>query len=546
MRIFRFVSVLIPIGPVIAAGALLLQAIALPSPAFASVASRTASWETDLTALIRADHPDTMDLLMRRILAAGPSWGEVSSRLRAIPFDAPALRGGFVADSAKCIDGAVRPYLVYIPSAYDPAEPAPLLVYLHGGVGRTEMISPEDYLENLSSDSDFVKLAESRGWLMLFPLGQAGATWWDRVGMANIRTQIREVKRRYNTDDDRVWMTGFSDGASGSYGFAMLSPDDFAAFVPLCGHPGVAGLAGELETFAPNLSNTPVYAVNTDGDALYPSAEMARIVEMAAAAGADIAFREYRGFTHTPDFLPFDIPNIARFLEGRPRDPFRPRLHWETADPEFGSCRWFSTVGIHPCDAADWHKDHNMILVDKRITFGFMMDNAFEGPGVRVDRLVDGDTPVRRAGLEAGDVILACNDYPTPDARRLDDFKTTVKRGDPFSMLVDRNGSRLEISGSFPPPQNRFLFPRRAPSAAARVQAVGNRVLVQGSRLSSFSVRVHPGMFQIDHPIIIEADGATVFDSVVQPDIEYMLRNFLENRDRRLIHVAEIRVELES
>ncbi len=546
MRICKVLRMLIHTVSVTAAAALLLSAVNLPSPASASGASRTASWEADLTALIRADHPDTVDILMRRILAANPSRGEVSSSLGAIPFDAPALRGGFLADSLPCIDGVVRPYLAYIPSDYDETRPAPLLVYLHGGVSRSELIPVSDYLESLSGDNEFVTLAEGRGWLMLFPLGQAGATWWDRVGMANVRDQIRKVKRAYNVDDDRVWMTGFSDGGSGSYGFAMLSPDDFAAFVPLCGHLGVAGLVGEYETYAPNLRNTPVYAVNTDGDGLYPSAEMARIVAMAAGAGAEISFREYRGFGHTMDFLPLDILRIARFLEERPRDSFQPRIYWETADPEVGSCRWFRIAAVHPWEAADWHRDHNTILVDRRITFGFMADNAYEGPGIRVDRLADGDTPARRAGLQADDLILACNDYPTPDLRSLNEFKETLSLGDPFSMLVQRDGRTLEIRGRLPEPGSRFLFPRKAPSAAARVQAIGNRIIVEGSRLSSFALRVHPEMFQVDHQVVIEVDGAIVYDEVVEPDVEYMLRNFLEHRDRRLLYIAEIRIDLEQ
>ncbi len=525
---------------------LLLTALLSPSPASAVEASTAAPWEHDLKALIRTDSPDTVDLLIGRVLAKRPLWDEVSSRLRMIRFDPPAARGGFVADSTICIDGVVRPYLAYIPSGYDETKPAPLLVYLHGGVSRSELRPLREYLETLSGDSDFVATAEERGWLVLFPLGQAGATWWDRVGMANIRNQIREVKKRHNVDDDRVWMTGFSDGGSGSYGFAMLSPDDFAAFVPLCGHLGVAGAVGEYETYAPNLRNTPVYAVNTDGDGLYPSAEMARIVETAAGAGAEISFREYRGFTHTMDFLPLEISRIARFLEERPRGSFRPRLYWEAADPEVGSCRWFSITGIHPCEASDWHRDYNMILVDRRITFGFMVDIAYEGPGIRVDRLADGDTPVRRAGLKAGDVILACNDYPTPDLQGLNEFKETMNRGDPFSMLIQRDGVTLEIRGRIPEPENHFLFPRKAPSAAARVQAIGNRIIVEGSRLSSFGIRVHPEMFQLDHPIVIEVDGAIVFDETVEPDAEYMLRNFLENRDRRLLYIAEIRIDLDS
>ena len=39
-------------------------------------------------------------------------------------------------------------------------------------------------------------------------------------------------------------------------------------------------------------------------------------------------------------------------------------------------------------------------------------------------------------------------------------------------------------------------------------------------------------------------DGKVVHDAPVEPDLEFMIDNFLENRDRRLLYVAEIPVEV--
>jgi len=39
-------------------------------------------------------------------------------------------------------------------------------------------------------------------------------------------------------------------------------------------------------------------------------------------------------------------------------------------------------------------------------------------------------------------------------------------------------------------------------------------------------------------------NGETVFDGRVTPDVGFLLRNFLETRDRRLLYVAEIPVSV--
>lgn len=233
------------------------------------VGTAQASWREELNTLLEtADEAVTTELL-ERIVAAAPAWEEVAFELRALSFPVPAVQGTTFVDSIICRDGVRRPYVTYLPSGYDPARPTPLLIYLHGGVGARELPdNPQAY----ANEHPFLPLAEERTWVMIFPMGQDGATWWDKVGMANIRDQLRLAKRRYNIDDDRVWMTGFSDGGSGSFSFAMLQPSDFAAFVPLNGHMGVASLAGDLPTYAPNLANAPLHVINTDLDGLYPAA----------------------------------------------------------------------------------------------------------------------------------------------------------------------------------------------------------------------------------------------------------------------------------
>ena len=211
-----------------------------------------------------------------------------------------------------CIDGFERPYYLYIPENYDHNKKTPLLVYLHGGVSRKD-ISEDDV--KYFKDSPFIKIAEEQGYILLFPVGQYGATWWDSVGIANILRQIRVTKREYNIDDNRVFMTGFSDGGSASFLFAMSYPSYFAGFLPLNGHPGVGSEVGKIQTYFVNLFNRPMYVINTDEDGLYPADEIHDMLELAYEAEADIFYRIYTGIGHEFDYAEEELPRMVSFME---------------------------------------------------------------------------------------------------------------------------------------------------------------------------------------------------------------------------------------
>lgn len=502
--------------------------------------SLLADWQQDLDSLIAADTQAEQERLLSRIQAAAPNWQEVAGRIEQVEF-ATSSTDTLVLSETTCIDGVVRPWVLYIPPDYDPTRPTPLWVVLHGGVGRSEIF--DDPLQ-VASEHEFLVPAGKFGWLVLFPFGQTGATWWDKVGMTNIADLLHRVKREYNVDDDRVWMGGFSDGASASFGYAMLQPTDYAAFIALNGHIGVDNLDGNLSTYAPNLANRPVYAVTTDQDGLYPTAMMRPTIELALEAGANLLYRTHPG-AHEFTYANEELPLLADFLMRHPRDPFGSRLVWETASSRFGRCDWFSIDKITSERASSWYHDYNMPLVDSSIVIGFMAGDTVDGEGVLVDRVAEGEYLAGDIGLESGDVIIAANDLRIANMDDLDTFKSQLRRGDQVKLTVVRNGSHVVLSGRLPGPANYLLFKRDRPSAVARVVACGNRVDIQSSRLGALTIRVHPGMFKLDRNLVIAVDGEVVYDTRVKPDVGYMLREFLKNRDRRLLYVAEVKVDLQ-
>jgi pimeloyl-ACP methyl ester carboxylesterase len=502
-----------------------------------AVSSAYGGWEADLARALEMDPGSEQDRLIGSVARAKPSVEEVVAAIESITFPDVEV-GKLVVETSVCLDGVERPWVLYVPPGYNPRSPSPLLVRLHGGVGRAEIVEdPAAYAQ----EDEWLAVAEQEGWLVLYPFGQAGATWWDPVGMTNIRNLIRTVKRRHNIDDDRVWMAGFSDGASAAFTWAMVEPGDLAAVVALNGHIGVGSLDGNLPLYAVNLANTPVYAVTTDRDELYPSDVMRPTLKMALDAGGDILYRELPG-THNFDYADTEIPRITEFLLRHPRDPFPANIVWEAGKSAYGDCRWLRIEEITTDEPAPWHQDHNAALISERITIGFVADDTYEGEGVKVSRVIE-DSPAEAMDLEAGDIVIAGDRMTVADMDDLVEFKATLDRGDPFQLSVRRGKGTTVLEGKIPEPEAYYVFKREAPSGLAIARYMGNRIEISSSRVGALRVLIHPDMINLDEVLRITWNDRLVYEERVKPDLEYVIRNFIEHRDRKLLYLASILLE---
>jgi hypothetical protein len=494
-----------------------------------------AGWQADLDSLVRTDNKTMQDSLIKSIINAKPNWQDMSSYIKRISFP-PMEKGKAILRQATCIDGVQRPWVVYVPSGYNPAKATPLLVILHGAVNRP---NTRDNPLKYSEDYPFTALAEREGWLVLYPYGQAGATWWDKVGIYNVMNQIRLTKRLYNVDDDRVWLGGFSDGGSAAYLWPMITPSDFAAFLALNGDLGIASRAGDIAAYVSNLSSSYIYAINTTEDDHFPAAKVRKEILFARKAGAQIFYKEYPG-PHDFVYQDKEMPLFANYLERHARDPFPPQLSWEAADPDWGQCRWIVIDSLIESTPSAWHKDINLTMVDSSIVWGFQLDTSYIGNGVQVGRMVGGGNLAVMLGLRPGDIITKIGSQIITNNAAFEKAKAAIKRGQDINVTIIRNGQTMPLSRHIPEPTSYELFDHKRLSGKVNATYAANRIDIESSRVGKLRVLVHPDMIRLDQPLIIRLNGKVVYNKVVKPDLEFLLRNFLENRDRRLIYIAQI------
>jgi hypothetical protein len=89
------------------------------------------------------------------------------------------------------------------------------------------------------------------------------------------------------------------------------------------------------------------------------------------------------------------------------------------------------------------------------------------------------------------------------------------------------------------------LFSREKP--AGRVDAVreGNIVRATTRGVSSFTVLASPDAFDFTRPIVVVADGRTVFNARVGKSVATLARWAAIDNDRTMLYGAEIHVRLQ-
>ncbi len=171
-----------------------------------------------------------------------------------------------------------------MPPGYSSSQRYPLIVFLHGSGER-------------GSDNDLPLAKNGNGSLqlvagqnqadhpafMLVPQASFLEGWNDNTLRQTLRA-IRRLEAQYSIDHDRIYVTGLSLGGEGTYHFAALYPDVFAAAVPMS-----AWFDGRPEP----LAATPIWAFHAADDGSVPASRGDAAVSAIRYAGGRVIYTRY-------------------------------------------------------------------------------------------------------------------------------------------------------------------------------------------------------------------------------------------------------------
>jgi predicted esterase len=213
----------------------------------------------------------------------------------------------------------IMPYRMYVPTTYNGSKAYPLIVALHG-LGGTEDSFFTGYEQKMPA------LAEQHGYIVAAVLGYRvdGSYGW---GLGNppadpatrrvqenserdVMQVLQLVRQQYKIDENRIYLTGHSMGAIGTWKIAPKFPDLWAAIGMFAG----SGAPATLE----RIKHVPEFVVHGDADATVNVQGSRTMVAKAKELGIEVKYIEVPGGTHGGVVAP-NLPGLFEFFNTHKR-----------------------------------------------------------------------------------------------------------------------------------------------------------------------------------------------------------------------------------
>src|SRR5438067_12549071 len=190
----------------------LLAAILVGSVAASAQQMSAPAADAAFSSFFRARTPQETAAASDQIVASGVGFDEAFARHRrgrVYSRDVPRglVQGSYTGDTGRHF------YTLDLPESYDAMRKLQVRVQLHGGVGRIESNVPP----RAGSSARLVGAEQ----IYVMPYAWRDAPWWSGRQVENLRAILDILKRTYNVDENRVVLSGVSDGGTGVYFAAM-------------------------------------------------------------------------------------------------------------------------------------------------------------------------------------------------------------------------------------------------------------------------------------------------------------------------------------
>lgn len=242
------------------------------------------------------------------------------------------------------VDGRSMRYGLYVPSAYDPTRPYPLILCLHGAG-----FDGDAYLDRWRP-----RLGED--YVLACPTMEE-ADWWTRGGEALVLAVLSEVTRTYHVDPDRIYLTGMSNGGIGTFLIGLNHPDRFAALVPMAG-----AFPAALFPLLDNAKNTPLYIIHGSKDQVMPVQYSRDVASYLKRNGYPVTYREHdrvHPMAGGHYFPKEELPDLLTWLKNQRRTPEPKELTVVRDRDHAGRDFWVRIDEIDPKAGSFWSSEHD-------------------------------------------------------------------------------------------------------------------------------------------------------------------------------------------
>ncbi|MEM1135393.1 MAG: PHB depolymerase family esterase [Bacteroidota bacterium] len=200
-------------------------------------------------------------------------------------------------------------YYLYLPEGYENSqEQFPLLLFLHGGGESGDSLQ----LVLKHGIPKLIAAGKKFPFIVLSPQNPGKKKFWDDVVVNEL---LDKIIATHKVDKNRIYATGMSRGAYGTWRLAMQHPDKFAAIAPVCG--------AVPASYAMWIKHIPTWVFHGAKDPVIAVSESADIVEHINRLGGDAKLTVYSDAGHNAWTATYNNPELYEWLLSHTKEKIR-------------------------------------------------------------------------------------------------------------------------------------------------------------------------------------------------------------------------------
>lgn len=196
-------------------------------------------------------------------------------------------------------------YWIFLPSQYGQSQKEwPLVMYLHGASERGKSIDSlkQNVMYNFLQPTQQVAELKDLPFIVVAPLCPVKQLWIP----SQLRGVLDDVLANCTVDKKRLYLTGHSMGAFGTWSFASTYPNLFAAIVPVSG--------GGQVNYVKSLVDIPTWAFHGELDTVVPARRSTVLVSVLNMVGGDAKLTLLPNQGHTICRETYSNPDLWQWM----------------------------------------------------------------------------------------------------------------------------------------------------------------------------------------------------------------------------------------
>ena len=237
----------------------------------------------------------------------------------SLAFSYSAAAGDYAARIYTNAAGRILPYRLLIPKDYQKTHKYPLVILFHGAGERgsdnqAQLVHGARVFADADTQARFPCF-------VLVPQCPPEEQWVDMPWGADSGVRparpsqpmnaalelIRSLRREFNLDTHRFYVTGLSMGGYATWDCITRFPKRFAAAVPICG-------GGDETTVTRTVARVPVWAFHSSDDGVVKVQRTRNMIQAMRAAGGNPKYSEYSGLGHNAWDKAFAEPELLPWM----------------------------------------------------------------------------------------------------------------------------------------------------------------------------------------------------------------------------------------